>query len=94
MEEATELFSIQQAMMRAAQSAPTPPPPPPDGSPPPPPPAGLKMGGLGEDADWLMFLGLGLGAGLAAALVKRMSGDPPNRRPPTPPTPPKPAPST
>ncbi|HTT25373.1 MAG TPA: hypothetical protein VMH90_00220 [Thermoplasmata archaeon] len=85
MEEATELFAIQQAMIRSSASAPPPPPP-------PPPPGGSSGGtgpggvrALGEDADWVMFLGLGMGAGLAAALMKRLGGPPPTKSPATPP---------
>ena len=79
MEEATELFSIQQALIRAAQSSA--PPPPAGGLPPPPPPPGGPVGVLGADADWVMFLGLGMGAGLAAAVVKRMADGPPKKVP-------------
>jgi hypothetical protein len=86
MEEATELFSIMQTMIRDSASTIPPPPPPPDGSTPPPPPSPPAVSGLGADADWLLFLGLGMGAGLAAAMVKRMTGDPPKRGTTAPPT--------
>lgn len=91
MEEATELFTIMQGIIRNIQSGPPPPAPGDSGTPPPPPPPpGGSRISLGEDADWLMVLGLGAGAGLAAALAKRMShgmaearsGAPPKTSPP------------
>ena len=89
MEEATELFGIMQGMIRAAQQSAPPPPPMPGAGPSegrtqpaPPAPGGSITSALGENADWLLLLGLGAGAGLGAALVKRMSEGPPA----TPPT--------
>jgi hypothetical protein len=78
MEEATELFSTMQGMIRDAQSALPPPPPVTDSTnaPPPPPnrPGGLN---LGEDGMWIAMLAIGTGAGLAAALMKRLEGGAP-----------------
>jgi hypothetical protein len=77
MEEATELFAIQQAMIRMAQTAPPPPPPASAGGAPAPvapSPLGVVVS---EDAYWIAFLALGAGAGLGSALVKRMTAGPP-----------------
>ena len=79
MEEATELFSIQQAMIRRA-----PPPPPPDesgtGAAAPPPPQSSAPTGLAlpsvDDALWMTLLTMGAGAGVLAAVFKRAQEGP------------------
>ncbi len=79
MEEATELFNLMQTMLRAAAV------PPPTA---PKTPTAITIGssgpsggpggaGLGEDAYWISILALGAGAGLGAAVVKRLMGPPP-----------------
>jgi hypothetical protein len=91
MEEATELFALQQGLIRAAYqgrsgtSAPAPPPPP-TGSSSIPPAGGTGATGPGisglfgtDDALLLGLLALGAGAGLMAALGKHMRGEPPAR---------------
>jgi hypothetical protein len=86
MEEATELFSLMQGMIAranelarvAALRAPVPPSA--GGTPPPPPPP--RAAGPGTSSDDLLLVGLlamGAGAGLLAALSKRMGdASPPN----------------
>lgn len=84
MEEATELFSVMQGMIRDAQSAVPPPPPPSAGGTSRRGPGGLGGLNLGEDGMWIAMLALGTGAGLAAALMKRLEGGtppPPAARP-------------
>ena len=79
MEEATELFSIQQAMIRRV-----PPPPPTDdsgtGSLPAPPPEPNAATGLTvpsvDDALWMTLLTMGAGAGVLAAIFKRAQEGP------------------
>ncbi|HZY69978.1 MAG TPA: hypothetical protein VFF67_03245 [Thermoplasmata archaeon] len=77
MEEATELFALQQAMLRAAQSALPPPPPPPGGSSPalgatyPPTPSGVGGVSITEDSLWTGLLFFGAGAGVLAAVLRR-----------------------
>ena len=86
MEEATELFAIMQAMIRAAPSAPPPPPPPSDdGSIAPAPVTAAGITAWSGDADWLLILGLGAAAGLGTAVMKVLRDGPGPRRtdPPT-----------
>lgn len=79
MEEATDLFEIQAAMLRRA-----PPPPPSDssdsGSPPPPSAPATAALSVGlppvDDALWLTLLTLGAGAGVLAAILKRAKDGP------------------
>ncbi|MGI0132926.1 MAG: hypothetical protein ACREDK_07560 [Thermoplasmata archaeon] len=80
MEEATELFAIQQQMIRRA-----PPPAPTDDSatssttptPPAPSPADLTVGMPSvDDALWMTLLTLGAGAGVLAAILKRARDGP------------------
>jgi hypothetical protein len=78
MEEATELFDVMQGMLRQSEVARAAalrmPPPPPTGMPPPPvprPPAAPASGG-GDDFFLLGLLAMGAGAGLLAALTKRV----------------------
>ncbi|MGI0053447.1 MAG: hypothetical protein ACRECR_04210, partial [Thermoplasmata archaeon] len=73
-EEATELFELQQRLILAA----SPPPPRPTGLPPPPPPrpvgtpsAGNAAGLLGEDALWEAMPFVAAAAGVFAAVLKR-----------------------
>jgi hypothetical protein len=83
MEEATELFAIQQAIIArataAAQSVP-PPPPPPDvsgGSAPAPTPAPASPSSpFSEENLAMTLLAMGVGAGLLAAIVKRARDGP------------------
>jgi hypothetical protein len=76
MEEATELFGIMQAMIRTAQTPSAAPPPATGGGAAPGAPATAPSG----DDYWISLLVLGAGAGIGAALVKRLtassSGDP------------------
>lgn len=80
MEEATELFALQQAMLRAAQSA-LPPPPSAPGSftTAAPPPASMAAGPGGvtitEDTLWTGLLFFGAGAGILAAVLRRAGLD-------------------
>jgi hypothetical protein len=79
MEEATELFGVMQGMLRQSEVARAaalraPPPPPPMGYPPPAvprPPAVAPVGGA-DDFFLLGLLAMGAGAGLLAALTKRI----------------------
>lgn len=83
MEEATELFAMQQEMIRRAGGRPAPPPPAPaaPGAPsataPPPPVATLPA----DDQLWLGLLAMGAGAGVLAAVLKRAREGPPQERP-------------
>jgi hypothetical protein len=85
MEEATELFTIMQAMLQTSESARaallrTPPPPPTATSahPPPAPRPAQALGGGGDDLLLVGLLAMGAGAGLLAALSKRIQdGTPP-----------------
>ncbi|MCI4331808.1 MAG: hypothetical protein L3K19_08215 [Thermoplasmata archaeon] len=82
MEEATELFGIQQAMIRSANAAATAPRTPSlDTSADVPPPASTGVGpiALSDDLVWISLLGIGAGAGLLGAMVKRFQEGP---RPP------------
>jgi hypothetical protein len=77
LEEATELFALQQAMVaraqadavRIARGAAAPPPP--ARGPSPVPAAPATVGLSSEDALWLGALGLGAAAGLLAAILRR-----------------------
>jgi hypothetical protein len=83
MEEATELFTLMQGMLAranevaraAAYRSPTPPSPTGAGSALPPPPRALAAGSSADDLLLVGILAMGAGAGLLAALSKRM-GDP------------------
>jgi hypothetical protein len=72
MEEATELFALQQAMLRTA-TARAPPRPAPAGAPvaSPSPMAAVMTSGLSDDGFAWALLALGVGAGLLAATAKR-----------------------
>jgi hypothetical protein len=79
MEEATELFAVQQSMIRAAnaaaaanQASPGVAP----GSVTSPSPVVGPIG-LSDDLVWISLLGIGAGAGLLAAMVKRFQAGPP-----------------
>jgi hypothetical protein len=82
MEEATELFAIQQTMISRASvmNQPPPPPPPPDAdanAPPATPPSPSSGGSLFSDENLAMtLLAMGVGAGLLAAVVKRARDGP------------------
>jgi len=79
MEEATELFGLMQGLLRASEAArllalrataPAVPPPPPSG---PPPPGPMRTVASSSDDFLLMgILAMGAGAGLLAALTKRI----------------------
>ena len=83
MEEATELFALMQAMLAranevaraAAYRAPTPPTPAGAGPVPPPPPRVAAAGSSADDLLLIGILAMGAGAGLLAALSRRM-GEP------------------
>ncbi len=83
MNEATELFELQQTTLASALArAQTVPSPPPEGAPPassttPAPPASLLP--AADDAFWMGLLAMGAGAGLLAAVLKRSraGADPP-----------------
>lgn len=85
MEEATELFTVMQAMLtRANELARTsayrsPTPPPPAGAAPvaPPPPRGLTPSSSSDDLLLVGILAMGAGAGLLAALSQRMGATSP-----------------
>jgi len=90
MEEATELFALMQAMLRASEAArlaaPRPPAPPPPSpmaptTPPPPPPAPPATGS--DDLLLVGILAMGAGAGLLAALSRRIEQGPTVRPDPT-----------
>ena len=93
MEEATELFAIQQAMIRQASAAPVPRPPP---TPTVAPtrsaaaPVAAPSADLSDETLWTLLLALGAGAGLLAAVGKRFRDggpSPPSRTSgPVPPT--------
>lgn len=98
MEEATELFALQQAMIRAAYQpapsssrAPPPPPPPPSASSPTASVAPLRPM-LSDDAFLLGLMAIGAGSGLIAALIKRSQELSPGVRSPERKTPPSAAP--
>jgi hypothetical protein len=88
MEEATELFALQRQQVRALQNrvnaivSQAAPPPPPPGVPPAPGAASAAAPSLSGDylAEGLLFLGIG--AGLLAALLKRMQTGPAAPDPP------------
>jgi hypothetical protein len=77
MEEATELFAIQQQLVIRA-SIPPPVPSTPGGSPapPPPPPSGGSLPALDQDMFWIGLPALAAAAGIFAAMLKR-SQEPP-----------------
>jgi hypothetical protein len=85
MEEATELFAIQQATIRAASRAPpasasmTPGAPPPAGA---AAAAGLSV--MSDEGLALALLAFGTGAGVLAAILKRNRDGPTGARPPSP----------
>jgi len=79
MEEATELFTIMQGMLQTSEAARvaiarTPPPPPSSAMHPPPAarPAAPPPSGTGDDLLLVGLLAMGAGAGLMAALTKRI----------------------
>jgi hypothetical protein len=79
MEEATELFAIQQNMISRASvmNAPAPPPPPVDQTEPPPSPApGPGTSPFSDENLAMTLLAMGVGAGLLAAVVKRARDGP------------------
>jgi hypothetical protein len=83
MEEATELFALQQALIAQANSmasAPAPPPPDTLDTTPPPPPAGVPSGlptSLFSDENIALgLLAMGAGAGMLAAVMKRAQEGP------------------
>ncbi len=85
MEEATELFGIMQAMLRAAETArqlairavPVAPLSPPLGAPPPTPPTPVRaLANTSDDFLLMGILAMGAGAGLLAALARRMQEGP------------------
>jgi hypothetical protein len=83
MEEATELFTMMQGMLArandlaraAAYRSPTPPPPPMAGMAVPPPPRAVAVGSSADDLLLVGILAMGAGAGLLAALARRI-GEP------------------
>ncbi|MCI4324358.1 MAG: hypothetical protein L3K00_00495 [Thermoplasmata archaeon] len=84
MEEATELFALQQTMIARASVMNNPPPPPPaapqDSTVATPPPRNVPAGGGGlpvnDETITLALLGMGVGAGLLAAVLKRARDGP------------------
>jgi hypothetical protein len=85
MEEATELFGIMQAMLRSAETArqlairaiQVAPPPPPVGGPTAPPPTPVRaLANTSDDFLLMGILAMGAGAGLLAALTKRIQEGP------------------
>jgi hypothetical protein len=79
MEEATELFALQQTMISQASAMNrTPPPEPPEAteSPPPPPPTEAVVGAFSDENVALGLLAMGAGAGLLAAVLKRAQEGP------------------
>ena len=81
MEEATELFALQQSMLRDAQARAIPPPPPPGSAPTAGPAARAPAGGampMTLDDERLAYglLILGAGAGVLAAVLKRSQEGP------------------
>jgi hypothetical protein len=82
MEEATELFALQQTMIARASvmNLPPPPPAPPDDSTvATPPPRTVASGGnlpINDETVTLALLGMGVGAGLLAAVLKRARDGP------------------
>ncbi len=92
MEEATELFGLMNGMLRASEAAralalrnSAAPAPPPVAGVPPPPPAPLGPSVSSDDFLLMGFLMMGAGAGLLAALTKRVQEGPasPPSRPAT-----------
>jgi hypothetical protein len=86
MEEATELFAIQQAMIRAASRSP-PPAPTSTGTPGAPASGGTPMAGLSVMSDEglaLALLAFGTGAGVLSAILKRNRDGPAVSKPPAP----------
>ncbi|MCI4317930.1 MAG: hypothetical protein L3J96_05270 [Thermoplasmata archaeon] len=77
MEEATELFSIQQSMIRSSLRVPPPPPGDAGTSQIPPPPVNPALGlPSADDSLWMTMLAMGAGAGVLAALFKRARDGP------------------
>jgi len=78
MEEATELFTIMQGMLQTSEAArlalarATTPPPTAPGQPPPPPRIPSQPTGTGDDLFLVTLLAMGAGAGLLAAMTKRV----------------------
>ncbi|MCI4320497.1 MAG: hypothetical protein L3K23_10300 [Thermoplasmata archaeon] len=78
-EEATELFALQQVLIAqatAASRAPPPAPEPAQAPPPPPPPTTLGPGVFSDDNIALGLLAMGVGTGLLAAVMKRAQAGP------------------
>ncbi|MCI4332652.1 MAG: hypothetical protein L3K01_02815 [Thermoplasmata archaeon] len=84
MEEATELFALQQTMIARASvvnvaAAPPPPPPTDDSTVAAPPPRTVPSSGslpINDETVTLALLGMGVGAGLLAAVLKRARDGP------------------
>jgi hypothetical protein len=85
MEEATELFALQQTMIaraatiNAAMASPPPPPPTADSTVAAPPPRTVTSSGslpINDETVTLALLGMGVGAGLLAAVLKRARDGP------------------
>ena len=83
MEEATELFALQQSMIRApssrTDSSPT------GSTPAPAMPTGSSRPVLSDDTLVLGLLALGAGAGVLAAIMRRAGQGPAKPNPPSPP---------
>ncbi|MFI5418309.1 MAG: hypothetical protein ACHQ2Y_05380, partial [Candidatus Lutacidiplasmatales archaeon] len=87
MEEATELFAIQQALISAPTATATEPSPTDDAGAPPAtgspgrpgiPPAGALVAASADDLLWMSLLTMGAGAGVLAAVLKRAQEGPRN----------------
>ena len=77
MEEATELFTVMQGMLQTSEAARialmrTPTAPTPSAHPPPPPPERAAPSSAGDDMLLLGIFAMGAGAGLLAAMTKRI----------------------